>query len=139
MVALGANSEIFDPVNKSFDNIFTFIFCKNNQIAIETIFKVLKDKFKNNMENSTDRIYSLDKSMISRLIYDKTTNTLTGDKKPTGFASFCITNNQFGKLVYDVSHFVKYWRTQSFDFSNYYKVEDLFINQLSIVNEQKDD
>lgn len=139
LVAYGADSEIFDPINKSFDNIFTFIFCKNNQIAIETIFEILKDKFKNNIEYTIDRIYSLDKPMISRIIYDKTHNSLAGNIKPTGFASFNLSSNQFGRLVLDISHFVKNGRSQSFDFSSYYKIEDLFINQLCIVNEEKDD
>ncbi len=137
LIAYGAESEMFDPIEKSYDNIFTFIFCKNNYVAIDTIFEILETQFKDHMEYATDRIYSLDKPIISRIILDDTQNVLWGNKKATGFVSIKTNTIPFGVLISDISTFVKFGRTQAFNFYDYYKTDDLYIEKTKLIDGNK--
>ncbi len=120
----GANSERFDPIEKSFDNIFTFIFCRDNCISIETILDVLICEYSECMEIGIDKIYSLNKPIISRFTFHNNQNFLWGEKKGIGFSSLKIDADYlpFGILINDISLFIQNGRSQKFCLENYYNI-----------------
>lgn len=121
----GTDSEMFDPIEKSYDNIFTFIFCKNNNISENTLLSKLVDEYSDCMELGIDRIYSQNKPVISRFTKFDNKMYLRGDKKGIGFGSLKVNSSPFGVLVKDISDFVSNGRSQEFNLRSYYDIGDI--------------
>lgn len=129
LVACGAESEMFLPNESSYDNIFTFIFCKENVISLNTIIDSLIQKYNSCMEKGVDRIYSLNKELVSKLRYDAPNSWLFSQIKSNAYSSFVTSALPFGLLANDISTFVQHGRTQKFYLEDYYKIDDLYINK----------
>lgn len=125
----GADSEAFEPENKCFDNIFTFIFCRDNSIAIDTQLEMLISMYRQNMMIGVNRIYSLNKQIISKVYLSIEGSSLFSIKKCNGYCSLKNENEPFNLLIDDLSTFVKSGRTQQFNLKNYYKLNDMHIDK----------
>ncbi len=121
----GPGNDCFDPIEKSFDNIFTFIFCKENVISEETLLYKLSNYYSNCMELGIDRIYSLNKPIISRFTIYENKTCLWGNKKGVGFTTVKVNCTPFGVLINDIFHFVQNGRSQSFLLENYYSIGEM--------------
>ena len=125
----GADSELFDPANKSFDNIFTFIFCRDNVIDEDTLLSTLMSKYGASMEIGLDRIYSINKSVVSKAYISADSKTLFSEIKPNSYCTLKTDNRAFELLIDDLSLFVRYGRSQQFNMRNYYKTKDIYIDK----------
>lgn len=126
---VGADSEVFDPENKCFDNIFTFIFCRDNVMSVDTQLKVLFGKYRDNMVLGVDRVYSLNKQIISKFYLGNEGNSIFSDKKCNGYCSLKDENEPFNVLIDQLLLFIKYGRTQQFNLRNYYKLNEMHIDK----------
>ena len=127
----GTDREVFDPENKSFDNIFTFIFCKDNVMSVDTQLSVLFDKYRNNMALGVDRVYSLNKQIISKIYLGNEGNSIFSEKKCNGYCSIRDENEPFNVLIDQLSFFVRKGRTQQFNLRNYYKLNEMHIDKIA--------
>jgi hypothetical protein len=107
--------EVFDPINKPFDSIFTFIFANSNLIADETIMHTLIDEFVGKIEYCPNAIYSVNKP-----IFYKALQMQIWGEKPNAIVSVS-TESPFGALIQDLMNYIDKARTQAFKLSNYYK------------------
>lgn len=126
---VGADSEVFDPENKCFDNIFTFIFCRDNVLAVETQLEMLISRYRQRMMLGVNRIYSLNKQIISKAYLSNEGNYLFSDKKCNGYCAIIDENEPFNMLIDNLSIFVKKGRTQQFNLNNYYKLNEMHIDK----------
>lgn len=110
---VGADSEIFDPANKCFDNIFTFIFCRDNVMSVDTQLNILINGYRENMMLGVNRIYSLNKQIISKAYLGQEENLLFSNKGCNSYCSIKDENEPFNMLIDNLSCFVKYGRTNS--------------------------
>lgn len=125
----GADSQSFDPVNKSFDNIFTFIFCKENVIGEDTLLSALMSRYGTIMEIGLDRIYSINKSVVSKAYINADSKILFSEIKSNSYCTLRTDNRAFELLINDLSMFVRYGRSQQFNMKNYYKIKDIYIDK----------
>ena len=125
----GTDCEVFDPENKSFDSIFTFIFCKNNVVNEDTILSLLIERYGNMMENGVDRIYSINKPTISKAYINTNIRTLFSEEKSNSYSVLKTETLPFELLIDELSLFVKRGRTQLFDMKNYFKTKDIYIEK----------
>lgn len=127
----GTKDQQFDPANKYFDNIFTFIFCRKNLVAVERIIDICIDKFSGNMETGVDNIYSLDKPPISKLFINGdyySAQSASGDRKANAYASIKSTCDVFGLLISELTTFINMGRSQPFRLSDYYDVGEAYVD-----------
>ena len=129
---VGDDSGIFDPENKCFDNIFTFIFCKDNVMDIDTQLKMLIEKYRQNMMLGVNRVYSLNKQVISKVYLSIDEKTFFSNKKCNGYCSIKNENEPFNMLIDELSLFVKDGRTQQFNLRDYYKLNEMHIDKYVI-------
>lgn len=125
----GDDSEIFDPENKCFDNIFTFIFCRDNVMSVDTQLNILINGYRENMMLGVNRIYSLNKQIISKAYLGQEENLLFSNKGCNSYCSIKDENAPFNMLIDNLSCFVKYGRTQQFNLNYYYKLNEMHIDK----------
>ena len=131
---MGADSERFDPIEKCFDNIFTFLFCKENQLAVDTIISKCIDTFSSEMNLGIDKIYSLNKPTISKARVNNGQAVLLSERKANAYLSLRTFCDSFGMLIADLTTFISHARSQPFNLSDYYSVGDIHIDSYRVVN-----
>ena len=126
----GDDSEIFDPEKKCFDNIFTFIFCKDNVMSVDTQLELLIEKYRQNMMLGVDRIYSLNKMVISKAYLSQEEDLFFSNKGCNSYCSIKDENEPFNVLIDQLSLFIRNGRTQQFKLRNYYKLNEMHIDKI---------
>ena len=131
------DDKIFDPENKIFDNIFTFIFCKNNQLSESFLTTHLKDYYKNKMEIGIDRIYSLDKKPVTKFYLEKDGYYLFKNTKSNAYGVLNANDISLKLLITDLWTFIQSGRTMPFDFKKYFDIEDCNMIEISETKKQE--
>lgn len=113
--------EKFDPINKPFDSIFTFVFANTNVVSDDTIIQTLIGEFLEKIEYCPNAIYSINKPIYYKALNTPESNKLWGEK-PNSIVSL-KTNSPFGQLIQDLMVYIENARTQPFHLNDYYKNE----------------
>lgn len=87
-------------------------------------------RFKNNPNMlKLDKIYSINKSVVSKAYISADSKTLFSEIKPNSYCTLKTDNRAFELLIDDLSLFVRYGRSQQFNMRNYYKTKDIYIDK----------
>ena len=98
-------------------------------MSVDTQLKLLIEKYRQNMVLGVDRIYSLNKMVISKVNLSQEGDLFFSNKGCDNYCSIKDENEPFNVLIDQLSFFVREGRTQQFDLRDYYKLNELHIEK----------
>ncbi|MCL2521229.1 MAG: hypothetical protein FWE36_00040 [Erysipelotrichales bacterium] len=109
------------PEKNSNDNIYTFIFAREDKIANRTMIEMVIKKFASSPYECLDNIFSQNNKYYARFKYNESTNAFSIlDGADNSFGSLRCSTNAFGLLVNRLMLFIDRGRSQKFSLSDYY-------------------
>ena len=123
-----SKTKAYDPINKTLDSIYTFIFSNKDSIAEDTIMEIITTKYTDSIHLAPNTIYSLNKPLYYKIFSDERNDIKLFSDNPNCYVA-ANTDKPFEQLVFDLSYFIQNARTQRFIFEDYYKQNKLTVNK----------